>query len=73
MDRATIKINRDTAGRLSRAKLGMSDDIGYQLNTSQAIDYLLAYWQLTRNQAHLIELGADGVVRSPLASNAQPA
>lgn len=65
MNRATLKVPRGTADRLSGAKLGMSADAGRQLTTGQAIDYLLVHWAITRGQRHRIEFGPDGVPYSP--------
>ena len=70
MDRATLKVSPGTAARLRGAKIGMSADIDQQLTTSQAIDYLLAWWAVTRNQRHLIVIGRDGV---PYAASSAPA
>jgi hypothetical protein len=73
MNRATLKVPKGTADRLSGAKLDMSADVGRQLTTGQAIDYLLAYWRITRGQAHLIEWGPDGVPCSPSNATSRPA
>jgi hypothetical protein len=65
MTRATLKVSHETASRLAGAKRAISVDADRNLNTGQAIDYLLVHWAITRGQRHLIEFGADGVPYSP--------
>ncbi len=70
MDRVTVKIEPHIAARLRLAKVSISATVGQQLTTSQAIDYLLSHWAMTRDQHHLLTAGPDGQIVSP--SSATP-
>lgn len=66
MDRVTIKLDARVADRVRLAKVVVSADVGQQLTISQAIEYLIEHWMLTRGQRHRLTVGPDGRIVSPL-------
>lgn len=73
MDRITLKVDRRIHARLNLAKVGISATMGQQLTTSQAIEYLLEHWALTKDQRHLIVARPDGKIVGLARASAESA
>lgn len=70
MDRITVKVDRPVHARLNLAKVGISATVGQQLSTSQAIEYLLEHWAITKGQRHLIQVRPDGRIEAASSAEA---
>jgi len=62
MERVTVKLDPRIADRVRRAKIQMSAELGHQLTTSQAVEYLLEHWAITREQRHVMTLTPAGQI-----------